>query len=82
MDLSRLRASIDRVWDESILDCLQAYIRIPNQSPQFDPHWEQNGYMESAVTLMADWCRTQAVPGMRVDIRRAAHTGRSTVRLG
>jgi len=70
MDLSRLRASIDRVWDESILDCLQAYIRIPNQSPQFDPHWEQNGHMESAVTLMADWCRAQAVPGMRVDIRR------------
>jgi acetylornithine deacetylase/succinyl-diaminopimelate desuccinylase-like protein len=70
MDLQRLRASIDRVWDESILDQLQAYIRIPNKSPHFDPMWEKNGYMESAVQLMADWCRAQAVPGMRVEIRR------------
>src|ERR1700722_4272061 len=70
MDLQRLRASIDRVWDESILDRLQAYIRIPNKSPHFDPMWEKNGHMESAVQLMADWCRAQAVPGMRVEIRR------------
>ncbi len=70
MDLQRLRASIDRVWDESILDRLQAYIRIPNKSPHFDPMWERNGHMESAVQLMADWCRAQAVPGTRVEIRR------------
>lgn len=70
MDLQRLRASIDRVWDESILDRLQSYIRIPNKSPHFDPMWEKNGHMESAVQLMADWCRAQAVPGMRVEIRR------------
>src|ERR1700678_3572183 len=26
--------------------------------------------MDAAVNLMADWCRAQAVPGMRVEIRR------------
>ena len=31
MDVKHLRASIDKVWDESILDRLKAYIRIPNQ---------------------------------------------------
>jgi acetylornithine deacetylase/succinyl-diaminopimelate desuccinylase-like protein len=72
MDLLRLRASIDRVWAESILDRLKAYIRIPNQSAHFDPRWEQNGHMEAAVQLMADWCRAQEIPGMRVDIRRLA----------
>ncbi len=70
MDLNKLRASIDRTWDDSILDRLQAYIRIPNQSPDFDPQWERNGHMEAAVQLMAEWCRAQVVPGMRVDIRR------------
>jgi acetylornithine deacetylase/succinyl-diaminopimelate desuccinylase-like protein len=70
MDLQTLRASIDRVWDESILDRLQAYIRIPNQSPDFDAEWESHGHMEAAVQLMAEWCRAQPVPGMRVDIRR------------
>jgi acetylornithine deacetylase/succinyl-diaminopimelate desuccinylase-like protein len=79
MDLQRLRSSIDQVWDESILDRLRAYIRIPNKSPQFDPQWEQNGYMESAVQLMADWCSAQAVPGMHVEIRRL--TGKTPLLL-
>jgi acetylornithine deacetylase/succinyl-diaminopimelate desuccinylase-like protein len=70
MDLNRLRASIEQTWNESILDRLEAYIRIPNQSPHFDPHWERNGHMEAAITLMADWCRGQGVPGARVEIRR------------
>jgi acetylornithine deacetylase/succinyl-diaminopimelate desuccinylase-like protein len=70
MEASTLRASIDRVWDESILKNLQAYIRIPNQSPDFDPHWEKNGHMERAIVLMADWCRSQQISGMRVEIRR------------
>jgi acetylornithine deacetylase/succinyl-diaminopimelate desuccinylase-like protein len=70
MELNRLRASIDQVWNDSILDRLKAYIRIPNQSPHFDPHWERNGHMEAAVQLMADWCSSQRVPGMRVEIRR------------
>src|SRR5580658_6178121 len=70
MDLKRLCESINRVWDESILDRLKAYIRIPNQSPHFDPNWEKNGHMEAAVKLMADWCRTQPITGMRVEVRR------------
>jgi acetylornithine deacetylase/succinyl-diaminopimelate desuccinylase-like protein len=70
MDIAKLRTAIDRVWDESIVDRLEAYIRIPNKSPHFDPEWEQKGHMRAAVQLMADWCRAQAVPGMRVQIRQ------------
>jgi acetylornithine deacetylase/succinyl-diaminopimelate desuccinylase-like protein len=70
MDLERLRASVDEVWDESIVERLVAYVRIPNKSPMFDPDWDSHGHMEAAVQLMADWCRAQPVPGMRVEIRR------------
>ena len=70
MDLERLRAAIAKTWDESILERLAAYVRIPNKSPMFDPQWESNGHMEAATRLMADWCRAQPVPGMRVDVRR------------
>jgi len=70
MDLERLRGAIDATWDQSILDRLIAYVRIPNKSPMFDPDWERNGHMEGAVQLMAQWCRAQPVPGMRVEIRR------------
>ncbi len=70
LDLPRLRHAIERQWDDSILERLQAYVRIPNRSPIFDPEWETNGHMERAVRLVADWCRAQAIPGMRVDVHR------------
>src|SRR5690242_16466284 len=70
MDVQGLTEFSRRVWDESIVNRLQEYIRIPNKSPMFDPQWESHGYMDAAVKLMADWCRAQPVPGMRVEIRR------------
>jgi len=70
MDVSQLRSAIDRQWQESILERLIAYVRIPNKSPLFDPDWEKHGHMDAAIELMADWCRAQAIPGMRVEIRR------------
>src|SRR3984893_8054677 len=72
MKLDLLTAAIRKVWDDSIVERLSAYIRIPNKSPLFDAQWERNGHMEAAVKLMADWCRAQAVPGMRVDGHRLA----------
>jgi acetylornithine deacetylase/succinyl-diaminopimelate desuccinylase-like protein len=70
MDLERLQSSINRTWEESIVERLVAYVRIPNKSPMFDPQWEQHGYMDAAVKLMADWCRTQPLPGARVEVHR------------
>ena len=70
MDLEQLRASVRKTWDESILERLVAYVRIPNKSPMFDPKWESHGHMEAAVQLMAQWCRLQPIPGMRVEIKR------------
>lgn len=72
MDLQGLSDSINRTWDESIIDRLIAYVRIPNKSPLFDPDWERNGHMEAAVQLMADWCRAQPLRGARVEIHRLA----------
>jgi len=79
MDLERLRAAIAASWRSSIVERLSAYVRIPNQSPLFDPAWEANGHMEAAVQLMAEWCRAQPVAGMRVEVRRL--TGRTPVLL-
>ncbi len=70
MDLEQLTASINRTWDDSIVERLTTYVRIPNKSPMFDPQWEANGHMEKAVQLMAGWCRAQPLPGARTDIRR------------
>jgi len=70
MELERLRARVDSLWDESILPRLQDYIRIPNKSLHFDANWQAAGHMDAAIELMADWCRQCAVPGMTVQVRR------------
>ena len=70
MNLPGLREFIENVWQKSIIERLQAYVRIPNKSPAFDPDWERHGYMDQAIELMAEWCRAQPVAGMRVDVRR------------
>jgi acetylornithine deacetylase/succinyl-diaminopimelate desuccinylase-like protein len=72
MDIERLTGFVNRVWDDSILERLTAYIRIPNKSPMFDSQWESAGHMQAAIELMADWCRKQPVAGLRVEVRRLA----------
>ena len=69
MDISRLHGHIEQQWKGSIVERLQAYVRIPNKSPMFDPAWEKNGYMAQAANLIADWCRTQPIEGMTVEVR-------------
>jgi acetylornithine deacetylase/succinyl-diaminopimelate desuccinylase-like protein len=70
MDAKQLSGMIGRTWEDSIIDRLTAYVRIPNKSPMFDPDWERHGYMEQAIELMAAWCRTQPLPGANVAVRR------------
>lgn len=70
MDLSQVRQAIDEQWDSSVLERLQAFVRIPNKSPVFDKDWEKHGHMERAVQLIADWCKAQAIPGMKVEVSR------------
>jgi acetylornithine deacetylase/succinyl-diaminopimelate desuccinylase-like protein len=64
-----VRPFIEREWQASVLPTLAAYVRIPNQSPAFDPHWQTHGHMQRAVELLARWARTQAIPGMTVQVR-------------
>jgi acetylornithine deacetylase/succinyl-diaminopimelate desuccinylase-like protein len=70
MDISAAGQAIEEQWSTSVLERLQSFIRIPNKSVMFDKDWEQHGYMERAVQLVADWCKAQAIPGMTVEVRR------------
>ncbi|MCC5792670.1 MAG: M20 family metallopeptidase [Legionellaceae bacterium] len=63
-----IRDKINRIWDESILETLCEYISIPNKSPHFDEHWQEHGYMEQAVNLIADWCRQHGPQDMVLDV--------------
>ena len=68
MNADRLSAWVGRAWSERILPALSDYIRIPNQSPLFDPGWESHGHMQRAVELVATWCRKELPAGASLEV--------------
>lgn len=70
MDLNRAGRLIDELWQDSIVDELVEYIKIPAKSPHFDPDWEKNGHIDEAVEHIAAWCRKQSVDDLDVQIVR------------
>jgi acetylornithine deacetylase/succinyl-diaminopimelate desuccinylase-like protein len=65
---SQLTTHINTFWDRKILPALHEYIRIPNESPLFDPDWQSHGHMARAVALVADWIRRQDLPGGTLEV--------------
>ncbi|MEA2490621.1 MAG: hypothetical protein QOH21_2413 [Acidobacteriota bacterium] len=68
MTADATRTLVDDVWDASIVPALEQYIRIPNQSPLFDPDWKRNGHMHRAVALARDWAEQQGVEGLTLEV--------------
>lgn len=68
MNAEQIRLDVDRRWDTSIVPALQDYIRIPNQSPLYDPQWKQNGHMNAAVDLARKWAESQKIKGLHIEV--------------
>lgn len=70
MDSAKLQRFADQMWDDEILPQLTEYVKIPNKSPNFDPNWEQHGYMDEAVKLAERWCKAQNVKDATIEIHK------------
>ena len=70
MNPDATRKSVDELWDSSIVPTLEEYIRIPNESPAYDPDWREHGHMERAVTLAKTWVDGQGIAGLRSEVVR------------
>jgi len=68
MNADQTRQLVDETWISSIVPTLEQYIRIPNQSPLFDPDWKRNGHMHRAVALARAWVESQQVKGLTIDV--------------
>jgi acetylornithine deacetylase/succinyl-diaminopimelate desuccinylase-like protein len=68
MNADRNRTLVDETWQSSIVPAIEQYIRIPNQSPLFDPDWKKNGYMHQAVALAKKWVESQNVKGLTIEV--------------
>jgi acetylornithine deacetylase/succinyl-diaminopimelate desuccinylase-like protein len=58
-------AHVDQAWDSHITETLLDYIRIPNVSMAYDPHWAEAGHMARATELIRQWCQRQVDDGLR-----------------
>jgi acetylornithine deacetylase/succinyl-diaminopimelate desuccinylase-like protein len=79
MDVDATRRFVEHSWKDSIIPALEDYITIPNQSPAYDPQWQQGGHMDAAVELVCRWVRAQQIKGLALDVVRLA--GRTPVIL-
>lgn len=70
MDNKQAADFVSKMWDDSIIPEISEYIKVPNKSPHFDPEWEAHGHMETAVTMLEAWCKTQPIKDMTIEIVR------------
>jgi acetylornithine deacetylase/succinyl-diaminopimelate desuccinylase-like protein len=68
MDASRTKSFVSELWDSSIVPTLHDYIRIPNQSPLFEPDWKAAGHMDRAVELARSWVEKQGLKGLTLEV--------------
>ncbi|HET7436779.1 MAG TPA: M20 family metallopeptidase [Thermoanaerobaculia bacterium] len=68
MNADSTRHFVDGLWDSSIVPTIEQYIRIPNQSPLFDPEWKRNGHMDKAVALARSWVEQQNIEGLTLEV--------------
>ena len=70
MDNKQAAEFVSNMWDDSIIPEIAEYIKVPNKSPHFDPDWEANGHMETAVEMLEAWCKTQPIKDMTIEVVR------------
>ncbi|MCX8073494.1 MAG: M20/M25/M40 family metallo-hydrolase [Candidatus Binatia bacterium] len=70
MDRERIVKWMEQFWADAAVPTLCEYIRVPNQSPGFDPNWQSNGLLDEAVGLAAKWVQAQSIPGLSCEIVR------------
>lgn len=72
MGFLQLQDFIEEAWSSEVMPALLAYMRIPCESPAFDPRWRDNGHIDRAAELMQEWSARQlaGVPGASVEMLR------------
>ena len=70
VDLDRLMARSDELWEESIIPSLTEFIKIEALSPSFEPNWSEKGELDATIELFTKWLVDQELEGMEYKIHR------------
>eukprot|EP01064_Diplonema_japonicum_P029301 TRINITY_DN4704_c0_g3_i1.p1 TRINITY_DN4704_c0_g3~~TRINITY_DN4704_c0_g3_i1.p1 ORF type:complete len:484 (+),score=135.75 TRINITY_DN4704_c0_g3_i1:39-1490(+) len=66
--LKALETDVVSTWDASCMPVLMEYLKVPNQSPNYDGAERTNGLTEKAMGLLVDWVKGSGVEGMKVEL--------------
>jgi len=66
-----LASYVDRLFEDSVIDTLSAYVSIACLSPDFDPNWADNGEIARAAQLLAEWAKSRP---LRAALSRSSNT--------
>lgn len=66
--------------EAELLPNLARFIRIPNQSREFDGQWETNGLLKKAAVFVVNWASQQGLERFKVEILEEA--GRTPTIIG
>jgi acetylornithine deacetylase/succinyl-diaminopimelate desuccinylase-like protein len=70
VDLDRLMARADELWEESIIPSLSDFIKIEALSPSFEPNWKKKGELDATIDLFTKWLVEQELEGMEYKVHR------------
>ena len=70
VDLDRLMARADELWEESIIPSLSDFIKIEALSPSFEPNWRKKGELDATIALFTKWLVEQELEGMEYKVHR------------
>jgi acetylornithine deacetylase/succinyl-diaminopimelate desuccinylase-like protein len=62
IDTTAMSRYINEFWDQEIISTLTDYIAIPCLSIDFDPQWQDHGYMDQVEALALEWLRRHIEP--------------------
>ena len=68
VDLDRLMARADELWEESIIPSLSDFIEIEALSPSFEPNWKEKGELNETINLFTKWLVDQELEGMEYKV--------------
>ena len=68
VDLDRLMARADELWEESIIPSLTDFIEIEALSPSFEPNWKEKGELNATINLFTKWLVDQELEGMEYKV--------------
>jgi len=61
---------VSKLWDDSVIPTLSEYVKVPNQSPLFDPNWKENKTTQKVVDILTNWVKSQNVSGLTLEVHQ------------